>query len=197
MDFRVLDDTISAHAPRGRHRFPTVAVAVLFLMALTAETALAGVNPLFYGGYSAIGQKQGIRGYILQPDSGTINAPNALLSWIGLCANNCAFFNYYNGDPDGPVFVQLGMYQGVCAAGTSTTSVHVYYENMTPCGDYHADDVGIPVSNPYWFRGPVQQRRPAVVLVRFGLGTTPWLQVRLQEGFVRKRRLLPRLDEHC
>lgn len=115
-------------------------------MASTTQIALAVTRN--YSGYSMSGQKQGIKGYILQPDSGTISSPNAILSWVGLCSNNCANFNYFNGAPDGPVWVQAGTYQGVFAGGTSTTSVHVYYENMTPCGDYHADDVGIPVTNP-------------------------------------------------
>lgn len=150
MAFQVADRSMPPRMPRRRRRFATVAVGVLFLMGFATDTTFAVVKK--YAGVIASGQKQGIRGYILQPDSGTVSSPETVLSWIGLCGNNCAAFNYYNGDPDGPVWVQLGMYQGDFKGGTSTTSVHVYYENMTPCGDYHADDIGIPVSNPYWFR---------------------------------------------
>jgi len=120
--------------------------------ALIALTLLApAVLGNGYAGWSAAYEKLGIKGYIKQPVSPGGNISTGFISsWIGVCAYDCLEQPYADGG-SGYQWVQLGMYQGALGDVVSTSSVHIYYENEDPCGDYHNLDFGAPPSNPYRF----------------------------------------------
>ena len=129
-------------------RFAAVWAACLVLSLPNSTTA---VTVHSYAGWATTSDRQGIKGYIQQVDPGTIAAGEAVLSWVGLCAFVCTAHAYADGG-SGLQWVQLGMYQGDFACCASSASVHIYYENMSPCGDYYSGDVGAPGPNPFFFQ---------------------------------------------
>jgi hypothetical protein len=102
--------------------------------------------------------------------------------WITICAHdNCT------------KWTQTGTYQGTFAGGSSSASVHSYYENVDDCGYYYAGDVGIPPTPNYayyisWDLGTThsivcdpgfgtaynfEYRRGSIVSAPFFVGTLP------------------------
>jgi hypothetical protein len=130
---------------RGRARLPTGHVRALRTCAVSVVAVLAGLwigpgtvaaQSPDYGGYQTTSNWYGIDGYLRQ--SGTVYTTGDHAVWINLCGyNNCN------------EWVQLGTYQGIFRAGSSPGSVHIFYENEDPCGEYFADDVGAPPSANY------------------------------------------------
>lgn len=137
--------------PHRLRRITLALATAVITAALLAPPVLGVANR--YAGWAGPVDKLGIRGYILQPATGTSITGEAVISWIGLCADMCSPQPIVGGGGNTYYqWVQLGMYQGEFAAGSSPTSVHVYYENVDPCNVYWKDDLGIPYSNPHWFR---------------------------------------------
>lgn len=127
-----------------RHAGFALTLAVALLTA-SAHNTLAVTRS--YAGWASEVQKLGIKGYIKQPVVSPIFS-SADLNWVGLCSDGCTSNSYVDGG-SGLEWVQVGLYQGEFAGGSATTSVHIYYENMDPCGNYFADDLGAPPTNPY------------------------------------------------
>jgi hypothetical protein len=124
----------------------SVALVASMLVALTsappafAVTCPNPANGYCWGGYEGTTTYRGIDGYLRQ--SGTVSVPYPAhhLVWINLCSVGCS------------EFAQTGTYQGYLPFSSSPTAVHVYYENVTPCGDYREADKGAPgaANYPYY-----------------------------------------------
>ena len=132
-------------------RIAWAAVMALLALGLGTPSASSGVVLIRYAGWSPVADKNGIRGYIRQPDSGTVTDPDVVASYVGLCGYGCTEHAYVGGG-SGYQWVQLGVFQGWFKNGYSPNVPHVYAENVDPCGNYYADDFGAPVSTASWFR---------------------------------------------
>lgn len=65
--------------------------------------------------------------------------------WIGTCG-------HYTTQGNCTEWVQTGTFQGVVNQFlNSPNAVHIYYENMDPCGTYYARDLGTPPSADYFY----------------------------------------------
>jgi hypothetical protein len=111
-------------------------IVVLVVSGSSPPPALATDNH-HYAGHAGTAVWFGIDGYLRQSQTAPIPDTTAHWVWIGLT----------NGDAS--EWVQTGTYQGSFAGGTSLAAVHIYYENMNPCGDYFAKDKGAPPSANY------------------------------------------------
>ena len=146
-DTRWIGRATPHRGPLALRRFTLAFTAALVALAVIAQPALA--TTFSYAGYNAVADKHGIRGYIQQGDSGNVTG-EAVLSWVGLCGYSCSVHSYADSG-SGLEWVQLGMYQGEFAAGSSTAVVSQYYENVDPCGTYYKDDLTPPDQNRQFY----------------------------------------------
>lgn len=116
------------------HRVASIAIASVIAL-LHTQVAMA-VAPS-YAGWVTTSNWKGVAGYMRQSTTVPILSSQVHFMWLNLCASGCG------------QWVQTGTYQGAFAGGTSLGSVHVYYENVDPCGSYYVDDLGAPVAADY------------------------------------------------
>lgn len=119
-------------------RWIAVSTLVLLVVASTPATASGGYPD--YAGWQTNSPVPGIRGYIEKNTVSGFSGSEAVFDWINLCGSPCSGW------------AQTGVYQGSFAGGTSYSAVHIYYENVDPCGDYYAGDKGAP-GTPFSFYG--------------------------------------------
>lgn len=110
--------------PRATHARPRsilLGSVTLGLIAalLVPHTTLANS----YAGWAASADKRGIRGNIGQASVAPIYG-EAVISWVGLCAFSCTSQPYADSG-SGLQWVQLGVYQGEFAVGSSPGSTHM------------------------------------------------------------------------
>jgi hypothetical protein len=127
------DDALSTSR---RPRIGVLVATVLVAFVLSAGP-VAAATPV-YGGWQTTNFK-GIEGYLRQNVTSSTTGLHAV--WITLCGHNSC------GE-----WLQTGTYQGSFAGGSSPGSVHVYYENVDPCGSYYKGDLGAPGSADYPYR---------------------------------------------
>jgi hypothetical protein len=144
---RLLSRDIRHEGRRPTYRGVMALLGVGLVLILTASTTLAITRS--YAGWSANADKLGIRGYIQQPDSGSVPG-ESVASWVGLCGYSCTDHAYADGG-SGFQWVQLGMYQGTFACCDSVSVVSQYRENVDPCGTYYSHDLTPPDQNRQWY----------------------------------------------
>jgi hypothetical protein len=155
---------------QSRLRGTTLRVTVAVAVAVFASTSSTLALTRAYAGWHAASAKEGVRGAIVMPAVASSITGEAVISWVGLCGDFCAN-NPYVDYGTGKQWVQLGVWQGEFGAGSAPTSVHMYYENMDPCGDYYVDDLG---TSPSTFWGQVRYDGAGLQQFQCGSGIPFW-----------------------
>jgi hypothetical protein len=104
-------------------------------------------------GWGADKPKKGVRGYLYATSYGTQTGNDAVSSWFGLCAQDCAYHLDIAGNDWFREWVQVGIRQGAWqGTGESQTQARSHYEHVNPCNEYFGQtlDSG-PPSLPYFY----------------------------------------------
>jgi hypothetical protein len=112
------------------------AVALALAVVLTSPADVYAVANPAYAGYGTLASHYGVKGYIWQATAPAVQSGSAKaqLSFVAICNASCT------------KWVQIGQYQGEFTCCTSLATVQTYVENLDPCGEYSAQQYGIPPS---------------------------------------------------
>jgi hypothetical protein len=133
---------------RANRWIALVATSILFVQGATPALAVTSA----YAGYVGTTTYRGIDGYIRQSGTVPLSGLQGHAVWINLCNSTCS------------EWAQTGTYQGTFEGGSSLSAVHVFHENVNPCGEYTADDDLAPASAnyPYYINDDGQGLRTLV-----------------------------------
>lgn len=118
---------------------PALVIGIVLALLVPRVADAAGPTYAGHETYNYNGNYAGIQGYLKQP-TGSSDTTGFEGVWLGLCGHN-----------DCSQWVQVGTYQGTFKCCTSGSSVHIYVENMDPCGVYYSQDFGAPASSDYFY----------------------------------------------